>query len=214
MNCREFQLELEKAIEGRAVLGTAARSHGCVCTEASCQAAWNDYVFLNQVLSEFRSMTPQVDFTSQVISQLQDQSVAKGKAQESRQAFGRGAVASICGVAILLGLCVLTPSFSVFTPSSCKSVDNLQPVQNVQVAVILAPQLVTAHYIDWVEGASSRVGESLVSVGAGTREPPVDAPASDESLWMDVWGQHLKSLEDELGKAVETLTGQSDDDLT
>ncbi|WP_437194168.1 hypothetical protein [Planctomicrobium sp. SH527] len=235
MNCSEFQLELDRAIETRTALGSDARSHGCACTHAACQVAWEDYVLLNQVMPEFRSTTPQVDLTNLVLAKLQEQASFATKSREASQTLftslqsvsgsGRsgsrglaiGAVGAACivgGLGLLLGFNALIspPEFPSCTP--IEPVAKMHTGEAVQPEAIWAPELVTAYYVEWVEGASNRVGASLGSVASGTHESPTEAPVSGDSLWLDVFRKHLKPLEEELGKAVETLTGKSDDDLS
>ena len=199
MNCDQFYLELERAIESRSLPSLHLQEHAVTCQESDCRQAWSEYQLLEQAVAEWKDCDETVDLVDQVLRAYRDDALYPEDAPvpSSRQMpVNFGGIAVVVSLVLLLMLTVLRstpPDEQRERLVANRPAEEPLVEQEIPTAVSgrSAEQLAElgSAYGEFVEDATRRVTETgafaFLDDEPSAREEPV-APA-----WLRKWQERL-----------------------
>ncbi len=191
---------MELAVEERLPVEDIVRVHGINCPHTECQNTWSDFVLLNAAIKQWRARTPQADFTDRIVAKsltilpVTHRDVENGPEPKRNRplSFLRWMISGVAALLVFTAVILL----------------NRGPVKEDAPAELATSFSIENHhqalgtlFIRWVDGASSGVTGSVASIlTEKTPSAPAEA-SSQQSSWIQLWGEQIKPLEEELGKA-------------
>jgi hypothetical protein len=224
MSCREFHIELERAIERRQSPSAATVAHFSGCDEASCRSRWREYLLIEEAVALWKSADPaaesaELDLTPGVLARFRAPVLSRetpGGADAGRRSSGAGlisAVAATVTVACVLFAISLRPGPVGTSPRSVDRLGESVPGSGRTVAsgrtVPLEEDplerlgMVSA---SWMQGATARVSDTVAFIFLD--EEPV-GPGEGGTGWFGLFDD-LPPLEEQFQRTLRTLFDAED----
>jgi len=198
MNCQEFQLQLEQAVEHRCAPTTEVQRHGNECPQSACAAAWSDFLLLHEAIAHWQSRPIRpIDQVSQAHSR------APAKALRRRTLTGRLTLLATCLLAVQLNFIKQTatstspldPAVSeIHVGNSGGETFSTSHVPATELAASLAAE--ASHFaspgfiVNWIAGTPLQVSGSMALMLLGDRAQSGESTLH-QTPWFSGWSEQL-----------------------
>lgn len=224
MFCREFHLELERAIERRQTPSAATVAHFSGCDEESCRSRWREYLLIEEAIALWASgpaaEATEIDLTPGVLARFRAPLLSRemsGETNAARRSSGAGlisAVAATVTVACVLFAITLRTGPVETSPRSADRLDETASGTGRMVASNLASPLEADDPLQrlgmvsasWMQGATARVSDTVAFI------LPVDEPVGtgeEAPGWFGLF-EDLPPLEEQFQRTLRTLFDAED----
>ena len=230
MNCEVFQRVLAESVEQRRAPQERVRRHAAECPLKDCREAWENFVLLEQAISNWKTPLERVDFTDRVLHDYEstiplpsrphdaahaERQPKRTPSRQSRLAWGACGISVACA---LLAVIAMQPSARFLDPQRheyhgavAESTPPATGPHATQVTEKSELQDIETLYASWISDASTRVTDTVAFVlpvdDATSAAPDQEA----DSGWLGRWQQRLKPWEQKLDDTLQRLDNSRPD---